>query len=85
MTERDEQGRFVTSGQPDVVDLITRAYAERQEEAAAAPLTAEELALGDKAAEEVLAEDAKANAKQQHGEFLAGILFPEGKPDDGDS
>lgn len=82
---RDERGRYVTSGQPDVVDLITQAYAERQEEAAAAPLTDEELRLVDRVAADVLAEEAQQQARQQHGEFLSSVLFPEAAADNADS
>lgn len=71
---RDASGRF--TDQPDVIRLITQAYEQRQEEAAAAPLTAEEIALVDRVAEQVIADDAREAAQKAHGEFLAGILYP---------
>jgi hypothetical protein len=82
MTERDEQGRFTTSNQPDIISLITQAYEQRQEEQAAAPLTEEELRLVDKVAEEVIAEDAKQQYIQQQADFLSSIFYPEGESDD---
>jgi hypothetical protein len=82
---RDEMGRYVTSGQPDVVHLITQAYAERQAQEAAAPLTDEELRLVDRVAADVLAEEAQQQARQQHGEFLSSVLFPEAEADNADS
>jgi hypothetical protein len=83
---RDAQGRYVTS---DILSLVALGYQQRQEEAAAEPLTDAEMAAVDRVAEEVIAEDAREAAQKAHGDFLSSILFPseardpEGKPDDG--